>query len=43
MEDEIRRLAFSCLKRVNLMGKKGRLVGVRVSNLKKIAIVSPPV
>lgn len=39
-EDEIRRLAFSCLKRVDLMGKKVRLVGVRVSNLEKIAIVS---
>jgi DNA polymerase-4 len=42
-EDEIRRLAFSYLKRVDLMGKKVRLVGVSVSNLKKIAIVSPPV
>lgn len=41
-EDEIRRLAFSCLKRVDLMGKKVRLVGVRVSNLEKIANVSPP-
>jgi DNA polymerase IV len=37
-EDAIRRLAFSCLKRVDLMGKKVRLIGVRVGNLKKIAI-----
>jgi len=42
-EDEIRRLAFSCLKRVDLMGKRVRLVGVRVGNLEKIAIFSPPV
>jgi DNA polymerase-4 len=35
-EDEIRRLAFSCLKRVDLAGKKVRLVGVRVGNLEKI-------
>ncbi len=35
-EDEIRRLVFSCLKRVDLMGKKVRLVGVRVGNLEKI-------
>lgn len=42
-EDDIRRLAFSCLKRVDLMGKKVRLVGVRVSNLEKIAIESSPV
>ena len=34
-EDEIRRLAFSCLKRVDLTGKKVRLVGVRVGNLEK--------
>ena len=34
-EDEIRRLAFSCLKRVDLAGKKIRLVGVRVGNLEK--------
>ena len=32
-EEEIRRLAFSCLKRVELAGKKIRLVGVRVGNL----------
>ena len=42
-EDEIRHLAFSCLKRVDLAGQKVRLVGVRVSNLEKIAIVPPPV
>jgi DNA polymerase-4 len=42
-EDEIRRLAFSCLKRVDLAGQKVRLVGVRVGNLEKIANVSPPV
>jgi len=42
-EDEIRRLAFSCLKRVDLAGKKVRLVGVRVGNLEKIANVSSPV
>jgi len=35
-EDEIRRLAFSCLKRVELTGKKIRLVGVRVGNLGKV-------
>jgi DNA polymerase-4 len=39
-EDEIRRLAFSCLKRVDLAGQKVRLVGVRVGNLEKIADVS---
>ncbi|MDD5476257.1 MAG: DNA polymerase IV [Syntrophales bacterium] len=33
-EEEIRRLAFSCLKRVDLTGKKVRLVGVRVGNVK---------
>lgn len=42
-EDDIRRLAFSCLKRVDLLGKKVRLVGVRVDNLEKIAIESSPV
>lgn len=42
-EDEIRRLAFSCLKRVDLTGEKVRLVGVRVGNLEKIANVSSPV
>jgi len=42
-EDEIRRLAFSCLKRVDLAGRKVRLVGVRVGNLEKIANVSSPV
>lgn len=36
-EDEIRRLAFSCLKRVDLKGKKVRLIGVRAGNLEKIA------
>jgi DNA polymerase-4 len=35
-EDEIRRLAFSCLKRVDLTGRKVRLVGVRTGNLEKI-------
>ena len=35
-EDEIRRAAFSCLKRVELTGRKVRLVGVRVSNLERI-------
>lgn len=35
-EDEIRRLAFSCLKRVELKGKRVRLVGVRAGNLEKI-------
>jgi DNA polymerase IV len=35
-EEEIRRLAFSCLKRVDLTGKKVRLVGVRVGNLEKL-------
>jgi DNA polymerase-4 len=39
-EDEIRRLAFSCLKRVDLTGKKVRLVGVRVGNLEKVANTS---
>jgi DNA polymerase-4 len=39
-EDEIRRLAFSCLKRVDLAGQKVRLVGVRVTNMEKIANVS---
>lgn len=34
-EEEVRRLAFACLKRVDLSGKKVRLVGVRVGNLKK--------
>jgi DNA polymerase-4 len=41
-EDAIRRLAFSCLKRVELMGKKVRLIGVRVGNLKKTAMESSP-
>lgn len=36
-EDEIRRLAFSCLKRVELTGRKVRLVGVRLGHLEKIA------
>ncbi|WP_041585553.1 DNA polymerase IV [Syntrophus aciditrophicus] len=35
-EEEIRRMAFSCLKRVDLSGKKIRLVGVRVGRLEKI-------
>lgn len=35
-EDEIRRVAFSCLKRVELQGKRVRLVGVRAGNLEKI-------
>ena len=35
-EEEIRRMAFSCLKRVDLAGKKVRLVGVRVGHLEKI-------
>lgn len=39
-EDIIRRLVFSCLKRVDLENKKVRLVGVRVGNLEKIANVS---
>jgi DNA polymerase-4 len=41
-EDDVRRLAFSCLKRVDLMGKKVRLVGVRVGNLEKMADALPP-
>ena len=41
-EEEIRRLAFSCLKRVDLKGKQVRLVGVRVGNLEKVANVSLP-
>lgn len=41
-EDEIRRLAFSCLKRFDLTGKKVRLVGVRVGNLEKIQDVLLP-
>jgi DNA polymerase-4 len=36
-EDEIRRLAFSCLKRVDLAGKRVRLVGIRAGNLEKMA------
>jgi DNA polymerase-4 len=36
-EEDIRRLAFSCLKRVELKGRKVRLVGVRVGNLEKIS------
>jgi len=35
-EDEVRRLAFSCLKRIDLMDRKVRLVGVRAGNLEKI-------
>jgi DNA polymerase-4 len=42
-EDEIRRLAFSCLKRVDLNGKRVRLVGIRAGGLEKIANVSSPV
>jgi len=42
-EDEIRRMAFSCLKRVDLTNRKVRLVGVRVGNLEKIANVSSSV
>ncbi|MDY0188909.1 MAG: DNA polymerase IV [Syntrophus sp. (in: bacteria)] len=42
-EEEIRRLAFSCLKRVDLKGRKIRLVGVRVGSLEKIAKISSPV
>jgi len=41
-EEEIRRFAFSCLKRVDLKGKQVRLVGVRVGNLEKVANVSLP-
>jgi DNA polymerase IV len=37
-EEDIRRLAFSCLKRVDLKGKKVRLVGVRVGNLEKMGV-----
>lgn len=33
-EDVIRRLAFSCLKRVDLAGKKVRLAGVRAGNIR---------
>lgn len=36
-EDAIRRLAFSSLKRVDLKGKRVRLVGVRVGKLEKTA------
>jgi DNA polymerase-4 len=39
----MRRLVFSCLKRVDLTGKKVRLVGVRAGNLEKVAFVSPTV
>ncbi len=42
-EEEIRRLAFSCLKRVELTGRKVRLVGVRVGSLEKVAKIFPPV
>jgi DNA polymerase IV len=42
-EEDIRRLAFSCLKRVDLAGQKVRLVGVRVSNLEKSGNMSCPV
>ena len=38
-ENEIRHLAFSCLKRVDLASKKVRLVGVRVGNLGKNEVV----
>jgi DNA polymerase-4 len=34
-EEDIRRRAFACLKRVDLVGKKVRLVGVRAGNLEK--------
>ncbi|MBP7340898.1 MAG: DNA polymerase IV [Syntrophaceae bacterium] len=34
-EEDIRRRAFACLKRVDLAGKKVRLVGVRAGNLEK--------
>lgn len=40
-EEEIRRLAFACLKRVDLAGKRVRLVGVRVGHLEKIGS-NPP-
>jgi len=42
-EEYIRRLAFSCLKRVELTGRKVRLVGVRVGSLEKIEKISSPV
>jgi DNA polymerase-4 len=42
-EAEMRRLVFSCLKRVDLTGKKVRLVGIRAGNLEKVAFVSPTV
>jgi len=42
-DDEIRRLAFSCLKRVDLVGKKVRLIGIRVTNLEKVENVPLPV
>ena len=34
-EETLRRMAFSCLKRVDLSGKKVRLVGMRAGNLAK--------
>lgn len=36
-EEDIRRLAFSCLKRVELKGKRVRLAGVRAGNLETMA------
>ena len=42
-EEDIRRLAFSCLKRVELTGRKVRLVGVRVGSLEKIEKMASPV
>jgi len=41
-EGDVRKTAFACLKRIELT-KRVRLVGVRVSNLEKIANVSLPV
>ncbi len=35
-EDAVRRLAFACLKRVEIKGRRVRLVGVRVGNLQKL-------
>ena len=36
-EEEIRKAAFACLKRIEL-NKRVRLIGVRASNLKKMAM-----
>jgi DNA polymerase-4 len=40
-EEEIRRAAFDCLRRIELT-KKVRLIGVRVSHLKKIGETIEP-